>query len=129
MANITHAGGIVVKRTHHGPLYLLVSSRQNRSNWIFPKGRLEPGETPEQAAVREVREEAGVDARVIRPLRPVRLPGGRMALFLMQYERDVASTEGRKVAWCKFAEATRRLSYPESAERLARVHERLEDAR
>jgi ADP-ribose pyrophosphatase YjhB (NUDIX family) len=32
-----------------------------REEWAYPGGRLEPGETPEQAAVREAREEAGVE--------------------------------------------------------------------
>ncbi len=38
------------------------------SMWEFPGGKLEPGETPEQAVVREVREELGVEAQVIERL-------------------------------------------------------------
>ena len=36
--------------------------------WVFPKGHLESGERPEQAAIREVREETGLDVRIIRPI-------------------------------------------------------------
>ncbi|QRM21115.1 NUDIX domain-containing protein [Dechloromonas sp. TW-R-39-2] len=33
--------------------------------WTFPKGRPDPGETPEQTALREVKEETGVDATIV----------------------------------------------------------------
>jgi ADP-ribose pyrophosphatase YjhB (NUDIX family) len=52
----THAGGIVVKETPRGPAYLVVRARQDPWEWIFPKGRIERGETPEVAAAREVRD-------------------------------------------------------------------------
>jgi inorganic pyrophosphatase len=38
---------------------------QRGDEWIFPKGHLESGEAPDQAAVREVREETGLDVRII----------------------------------------------------------------
>lgn len=42
---------------------LLVKAR-NKNNWQLPGGRLEPGETPAQAVIREVKEETGLRARV-----------------------------------------------------------------
>jgi len=36
--------------------------------WFFPGGKLEKGETPEQACLREAREEIGADTQIIRPL-------------------------------------------------------------
>jgi inorganic pyrophosphatase len=36
--------------------------------WVFPKGHLEAGERPEQAAIREVREETGLEVRILRPI-------------------------------------------------------------
>jgi len=49
--------------------------------WVFPKGHLESGERPEDAAVREVREETGLDIRIVRPLGTTRYgfdgPGNR----------------------------------------------------
>lgn len=36
--------------------------------WVFPKGHLEADERPEDAAVREVREETGLDVRIVRPI-------------------------------------------------------------
>lgn len=47
----------------HSRHVLLVKAR-DKSNWQLPGGRLERGETPAQAVVREVREETGLRARV-----------------------------------------------------------------
>ena len=47
---------------------VLVLRRNDREEWVFPKGHLEAGELPEQAAIREVREEAGVEVRLLGPL-------------------------------------------------------------
>ena len=60
------AGGLVID----GDRILLISTRNGR-RWQLPKGHIERGETPEQAAVREVREETGVDGRIIATLPPI----------------------------------------------------------
>lgn len=57
------AGGLVV----HDRRILLISTQEGR-RWQLPKGHIEIGETPEQTAVREVREETGVTGRVVAPL-------------------------------------------------------------
>ena len=54
----TSAGGIVVRHDGERVLYLLI--RDSYDNWGFPKGHVEPGERPEDAAMREVIEETGV---------------------------------------------------------------------
>ncbi|MEM9455726.1 MAG: NUDIX domain-containing protein [Myxococcota bacterium] len=43
-----------------GPRFLLVHERKHGSTWYVPAGRVEPGETLAQAAVRETLEEAGI---------------------------------------------------------------------
>lgn len=43
------------------PLFLTIQNREG-GHWDFPKGHPEPGETPEQAALRELREETGVES-------------------------------------------------------------------
>lgn len=54
------AGGLVFNDKHE---VLLI--RDRLGYWVFPKGHLEPGETSQQAAVREVAEETGIEARVV----------------------------------------------------------------
>ncbi len=57
------AGGVVWRSGASG-LEVLIIHRQNPAEWRLPKGKLEPGETPEEAAVREVHEETGIQADV-----------------------------------------------------------------
>lgn len=63
----TSAGGVVVDRAGAEPRVLLIGRRGRRSGelvWLLPKGHLDPGETAEQAAVREVAEETGIRTRI-----------------------------------------------------------------
>jgi 8-oxo-dGTP pyrophosphatase MutT (NUDIX family) len=66
----TSAGGLVVDRTQPTAVAALIGryDRRGRLRWSLPKGHLEPGETAEQAAVREVAEETGILGRVVAPL-------------------------------------------------------------
>jgi len=47
--------------------------------WVFPKGHLEQGERPEHAAIREVREEAGLEVRILQPIGSTRYGFGDRA--------------------------------------------------
>jgi deoxyribose-phosphate aldolase len=51
-------GGVVFRRDGDAALFLLIKDRFGR--WTFPKGHIDPGETAEQAARREVAEETGL---------------------------------------------------------------------
>ena len=60
-----HSAGVVAFRRDGGriPLYLVIHSatvRNPRARWEFPKGGIEPGETPRAAAEREFEEETGI---------------------------------------------------------------------
>lgn len=52
-------GAVIVRRGDGGWLTLMLRAYRN---WDFPKGLCEPGESPLEAAVREVREESGIEA-------------------------------------------------------------------
>ena len=56
---VDQAGGIVVWRDR------IVLRRTALGEWVFPKGWIDPGETPQQAALREVREETGLRAEIM----------------------------------------------------------------
>lgn len=62
-ANAFSAGVVVVRRAQDGWRVLLLRAWRN---WDFPKGAVEAGESPLEAAIRETREEAGIDDLVFR---------------------------------------------------------------
>lgn len=66
----TSAGGVVLDLTSDPPAVALIARHDRRSRllWSLPKGHVEAGETPEQAALREVQEETGLVGRIVAPL-------------------------------------------------------------
>jgi len=61
---VTSAGGVVLRTGEYGPEVLLCG-RNADGLWALPKGTPEPGETIEETALREVREETGVEVEVM----------------------------------------------------------------
>lgn len=64
------AGGLVIDDPRSPTRAVLIAHRLRggRLAWTLPKGHVEPGESHEQTAVREVREETGLHTRVLSPL-------------------------------------------------------------
>ncbi len=117
------AGGVVVR---DGACVVIVPTRRaaNGSRVLaLPKGHPEPGESVQQAALREVREEAGVDCDVIGPLGDVRYwyqrDGVRVAkvvrFFLLAYRGGDPADHDHEVEearWMPLAEAATALTHP-----------------
>jgi 8-oxo-dGTP pyrophosphatase MutT (NUDIX family) len=74
---IRAAGGLVRRRGANGVEEILVVHRPAYGDWSFPKGKLEPGEREEEAAVREVEEETGLRCRLERELATTRYRDAR----------------------------------------------------
>ena len=62
------AGGVIARQTERGELAVLLIHRPHRGDWTFPKGKVEPGETEEACALREVEEETGLRCTLEREL-------------------------------------------------------------
>lgn len=60
---VLSAGGFVTAQFDDGPKLLLIKNIFD-GRWAIPKGHVDPGETSEQAAVREIQEETGLDATI-----------------------------------------------------------------
>jgi 8-oxo-dGTP pyrophosphatase MutT (NUDIX family) len=69
-AEVKAAGGVVWRRGPSG-IEVAVVHRPHRGDWSLPKGKLDPGESWEEAALREVEEEIGLRCRLGRELPPV----------------------------------------------------------
>lgn len=111
------AGGVVVR---DGEVLLIAVSG---GRWQLPKGRVERGETMEETAVREVREETGVAGRVRAPLPAIDYwfarPGARIHkrvdYFLLDYDSgttdDYDPHEVERAAWLPWDEAEAALTF------------------
>jgi 8-oxo-dGTP pyrophosphatase MutT (NUDIX family) len=122
-ASYTHAGGIVISLEGKYRKYLLVQSSTDPSHWVFPKGHIEPGESPETAALREVREEAGVEAEILSILGESKFTREtervHVRYFAMGYIGPAQAKEDREVKWCSYEEADVTLSF-DNARKLLR---------
>ncbi|MEI6758501.1 MAG: NUDIX domain-containing protein [Chlorobium sp.] len=129
---ITHAGGVVFKGQGDGLEFLLVEASKERSQWVLPKGHIEPGETPRESAVREVREETGHWARVVSWITDDRLSGEQNAplvqWFLMELVEEETEwpPENRQFTWLSLSEAKIKATFPETVVLLEKARSGIE---
>jgi 8-oxo-dGTP pyrophosphatase MutT (NUDIX family) len=130
--SVAQAGGIVFRgaaRRKGGVSVLLVSSKKERGNWIFPKGHVEVGETAAEAALRETQEEAGVDGDLLGEVGTLEFDWGgrryRVDYFLIRATGETDQTDGRKKTWLPFEDAVEKLTYPDLQRLLRKAHPRM----
>jgi len=133
-AEVKASGGVVWRRPPGGTLEIVVVHRPRYDDWSLPKGKLDPGERWEDAALREVLEEVGLRCRLGAELPPVsyRDNKGRekaVRYWLMEPEDAAApftpNDEVDEMRWVDVAAAAALLSYPHDAELVRVAAERL----
>ena len=129
MAKFKQAGAIVVRAGKGEPRILLVTARRNPDNWIFPKGHVESGETLRAAALREAREEAGIEGRVVGAAGKMSFEFGANSYRVHDFATQTADAgkerEGRRLRWLKYKQALRQLTYAETRALLRRAWPRI----
>jgi 8-oxo-dGTP pyrophosphatase MutT (NUDIX family) len=121
MKNQKSAGGVVFYEENNKREYLLVCSGKN-FYWGFPKGWVENNEDPKDTAIREIKEEVGLDVELIPNFEEKidfffrennELVHKEVIFYLAKsYSKDVVlSYELKDFVWLNFEEAFEKLSY------------------
>lgn len=84
--------GVVPYKSENGEIRILLVRTRKGKRWIFPKGIIEPGLTPEESAAKEAFEEAGVEGKIVKDYHVTykyKKWGGicEVKLFLMKVEK------------------------------------------
>ena len=141
----TSAGGLVLDRPGPDARGAVIGriDRRGRLLWSLPKGHLEEGESEEQAAVREVREETGILGEVVGKLGTIDFwfvaDGRRVHKTVHHYllvaadpehglELSDEDVEVSEVSWVPVAELTDLLAYADERRLLERVSDLLADS-
>ena len=142
IVNETSAGGATIM-VRDKVAYVAVIARRNRGGrleWCLPKGHLEGTETAEQAAVREVAEETGINSRVLKHLASIdywfsgtdRLVHKVVHHFLLEALSGTLTNENdpdheaEEVEWVRLDEVAARLAYPNERRIISTVRVLLE---
>ena len=110
---IRAAGGVVVRAGRIAGVH-----RPRYDDWSLPKGKLDPGESWEQAALREIEEETGLRCSLEQELTPARYLAGGVPKTVRWWRMAVVEDLGiepdhevDELRWCTPNEATTLLSY------------------
>ncbi len=130
------AGGAVISVRDGRPFVTLIATR-GRTRWGLPKGAVGEGETSEAAALREVLEETGLEAEIVKPLDTIEYffrAGGtlirkKVDFYLMLHtggKLQPQLSEVDDVEWVELPEAIRRASFPSERKLLEIAQQELE---
>lgn len=131
------AAGAVCWRLVDGKARILVVHRGDRADVSLPKGKVDPGETLPETAVREIAEETGLAVSLGAPLGTVeyKLPSGKNKVVYywsaeiddhaLELARFVPGNEIAALEWLPLEKARKKLSYAHDAEVLDRFEKRL----
>jgi 8-oxo-dGTP pyrophosphatase MutT (NUDIX family) len=136
------AGGVVVRTIKGRPHLAAIRPRGKKEGvWALPKGNIDSGESPAETAVREVREETGIEARLVEKLGDVRYVYTRrgglrvfkvVSFFLLRAGRgrigeidESMRIEVAEARWLPLEEAPRLLAYGGEREMAEKALERL----
>lgn len=117
-----HSSGGAVISQRDGAAHVALIATRGKTRWGLPKGAVSEGETSEQAALREVLEETGLEARIVKPLDTIEyyfrvgdtLIRKRVDFYLMEYVGGVLTpqlSEVDDVKWFELSEAIQRASF------------------
>lgn len=126
-----HSSGGAVIDVRNGVAYVALIATRGRTRWGLPKGAVGAGETSEQAALREVLEETGLEAEIVRPLDTIEyffragdtLIRKRVDFYLMRYVSGTLTpqlTEVDDVEWIELSASIQRASF-ESERKLLEI--------
>ena len=112
---VAQAGAIAFNIVDDSLLILIVRAKKTPDDWIFPKGHIEPEETPEFAAERELAEEAGVRGKLFAPAGELQFRSGHkdvhVVYYLFEFVTEALREEKREIKWCEYDEALNLLSH------------------
>ena len=135
------AAGAVCWRVVDGKTLVLIVHRGDRADVGLPKGKVDPGETPPQTAVRELKEETGLSVTLGAPLQTIQytMPGGKEKVvhFWASEVSDAAvaastffpNAEIASVQWLPIAKARAALSYDRDRDVLDEFEARVKTGR
>jgi 8-oxo-dGTP diphosphatase len=115
---IRAAGGVITRVADDGATEVLLVHRPRYDDWTFPKGKVQPGETEEECALREVEEETGLRCELLEELSSTRYLDRKGRPKTARYWRMKAisgafqpTEEVDECRWLTLAEASKLLSY------------------
>lgn len=129
------AAGAILWREVEGELFVALIHRARYDDWSWPKGKVDPGETLPQTAVREIAEETGLKVKLGIRLAIIKykLPAGgdkevhywaaRVSDSALAKSKFVPSEEVAKVDWIRASEAAKLLTYEHDQEVLLRAQD------